>query len=151
MRADMTNDKIIHKIAVIFVTEMVWFSPLLEKNENATLKSLRACHDILDRLSEEHGGRIFNTAGDSVLADFLGAVSAAICETEFWKLIKHRNMFVLGASQMQFFIGLNRDDVIVEGTNLCGDGVNIAARLEALSQQGGVSLSKTIHDFISQK
>ena len=52
---------------------------------------------------------------------------------------------------MQFFIGLNRDDVIVEGTNLCGDGVNIAARLKALSQQGGVSLSKTIHNFGSQK
>ena len=52
---------------------------------------------------------------------------------------------------MRFRIGLNRDDVIVEGTNLYGDGVNIAARLEALSQQGGVSLSKTIHDFISQK
>ena len=123
----------------------------MEKNENATLKSLRACRNILDWLFEEHGGRIFNTAGDSVLANFLSPVSGVICATEFQKLIKHPNMFVSEASLMRFRIGLNRDDVIVEGTNLCGDGVNIAARLKALSQQGGVSLSKTIHNFGSQK
>jgi adenylate cyclase len=147
----MTNDKIVRKIAVIFVTDVVGFSKLMEKNEDATLKSLRACRDILDRLFEEHGGRIFNTAGDSVLAEFQSAVSAVICATEFQKLIKQRNQSVAEASQMRFRLGLNMGDVIVEGTNLYGDGVNVAARLEALSQPGGVSLSKAIHDFVSQK
>ena len=123
----------------------------MEKNEDVTLKSLRACRDILDRLFEEHGGRIFNTAGDSVLAEFQSAVSAVICATEFQKLIKQRNLSTSEESQMRFRIGLNMGDVIVEGTNLYGDGVNVAARLESLSQPGGVSLSKTIHDFASQK
>jgi len=147
----MANDTIIRKIAVIFATDVVGFSELMEKNENVTLKSLRACRDILDRLFEEHGGRIFNTAGDSVLAEFQSAVSAVICATEFQKLVKQRNLSIPEESQMRFRIGLNMGDVIIEGTNLYGEGVNNAARLEALSQPGGVSLSKTIHDFASQK
>ena len=147
----MANDTIIRKIAVIFATDVVGFSELMQENENVTLKSLRACRDILDRLFEEHGGRIFNTAGDSVLAEFQSAVSAVICATEFQKLVKQRNLSIPEESQMRFRIGLNMGDVIIEGTNLYGDGVNNAARLEALSQPGGVSLSKTVHDFTSQK
>jgi adenylate cyclase len=147
----MGNDKIVRKIAVIFVTDVVGFSELMQKNENGTLKDLRACRDILDRLFEEHGGRIFNTAGDSVLAEFQSAVSAVICATEFQQLVKQRNLSMPEESQMWFRIGLNMGDVIIEGTNLYGEGVNNAARLEAFCQPGGVSLSKTIYDFASQK
>ena len=147
----MANDTIIRKIAVIFATDVVGFTVLMQENENETLKSLRACRDILDQLLEEHGGRIFNTAGDSVLAEFQSAVSAVVCATEFQKLVKQRNLSIPQKSQMRFRVGLNMGDVIIEGTNLYGDGVNNAARLEALSQPGGVSLSKTIHDFASKK
>jgi len=151
MRAGMTNDKIVRKIAVIFVTDVVSFSKLMEKNEDATLKSLRVCRDFLDQLLKKHDGRIFNTAGDSVLAEFQSAVAAIICATEFQKLIKERNQSVSEESQMRFRIGLNVGDVIVEETNLYGEGVNNAARLEALSQPGGVSLSKTVYDFVNKK
>ena len=147
----MADDQIVRKIAVIFVTDVVGFSKLMEKNEDATLKSLRSCRDIMDTLFLEHGGRIFNTAGDSVLAEFQSAVSSVLCATEFQKLIKQRNASVEESSKMHFRVGINMGDVIVEGTNLYGDGVNVAARLEALSQSGGVSLSKSIHDFVSQK
>ena len=147
----MADDQIVRKIAVIFVTDVVGFSKLMEKNEDATLKSLRSCRDIMDTLFLEHGGRVFNTAGDSVLAEFQSAVSAVLCATEFQKLIKQRNASVEEISQMHFRVGINMGDVIVEGTNLYGDGVNVAARLEALSQPDGVSLSKSIHDFVSQK
>jgi adenylate cyclase len=147
----MANDKIVRKIAVIFVTDVVGFSALMQKNENETLKNLRACRNILDRLFEEHGGRIFNTAGDSVLAQFQSAVSAVICATEFQKLVKQRNLSMSKESQMWFRIGLNMGDVIIEGTDLYGEGVNNAARLEALCQPGGVSLSKPIYDFARQK
>ena len=147
----MANDTIIRKIAVIFATDVVGFTVLMQENENETLISLRACRDILDQLLEEHGGRIFNTAGDSVLAEFQSAVSAVVCATEFQKLVKQRNLSIPQKSQMRFRVGLNMGDVIIEGTNLYGDGVNNAARLEALSQPGGVSLSKTIHDFASKK
>ena len=147
----MANDTIIRKIAVIFATDVVGFTVLMQENENETLISLRACRDILDQLLEEHGGRIFNTAGDSVLAEFQSAVSAVVCATEFQKLVKQRNLSIPQKSQMRFRVGLNMGDVIIEGTNLYGDGVNNAARLEALSQPGGVSLSKTVHDFASKK
>ncbi|MDG1680329.1 MAG: adenylate/guanylate cyclase domain-containing protein, partial [Tateyamaria sp.] len=147
----MTEDQIIRKIAVIFVTDVVNFSTLMEKNENSTLRSLRACRDIMDQLFKKYDARIFNTAGDSVLAEFQSAVNAVVCATEFQKMINKRNLSVSKDLQMQFRIGLNVGDVIVEGTNLYGEGVNNAARLEALSQAGGVSLSKSIYDFVNKK
>ena len=139
------------KIAVIFVTDVVAFSKMMEKNEDETLRSFRSCRDILDNLFKEHGGRIFNTAGDSVLAEFQSAVSAVICAKEFQKLIRERNANVAEDAAMQFRIGLNMGDVIVEGENLYGEGVNVAARLEALSQPGGVCLSKSILEFVNKK
>ena len=147
----MNEKKINRKIAVIFVTDVVGFSKLMEFDENNTLQSFRACKGILDDLFKEHDGRIFNTAGDSVLAEFQSAVSAVICASEFQKLIKQRNSTLEEKSQMHFRIGINMGDVIVEGTNLYGDGVNVAARLEALCQPDGVCLSKSIHEFVSQK
>ena len=147
----MTEDQIIRKIAVIFVTDVVNFSTLMEKNENSTLRSLRACRDIMDQLFKKYDARIFNTAGDSVLAEFQSAVNAVVCATEFQKMINKRNLSVSKDLQMQFRIGLNVGDVIVEGTNLYGEGVNNAARLEVLSQPGGVSLSKAIYEFANKK
>jgi len=139
------------KIAVIFVTDVVGFSKMMEKNEDETLRSFRSCRDILDNLFKEHDGRIFNTAGDSVLAEFQSAVSAVVCAKEFQKLIKERNENVSHDASMMFRIGLNMGDVIVEGENLYGEGVNVAARLEALSQPNGVCLSKSILDFVNKK
>ena len=139
------------KIAVIFVTDVVGFSKMMEVNEDETLRSFRSCRDILDNLFKEHGGRVFNTAGDSVLAEFQSAVSGVICAKEFQSLVKERNANVTEDAQMHFRIGLNMGDVIVEGENLYGDGVNDAARLEALSQPGGVCLSKSILDFVNKK
>ena len=145
------SDAIIRKIAVIFVTDVVGFSKMMETNEDETLKSFRACMDIMETLFAEHGGRIFNTAGDSVLAEFQSAVSSVVCASEFQKLVEQRNKSVGDGAQMMFRVGINMGDVIVEGDNLYGDGVNVAARLEALSQPGGVCLSKSVHDFVSQK
>ena len=147
----MTEDQIVRKIAVIFVTDVVSFSTLMEKNENSTLISLRACRQIMNQLFKKYDARIFNTAGDSVLAEFQSAVSAVICAAEFQQMISKRNLSVSEELQMQFRIGLNVGDVIAEGTNLYGEGVNNAARLEALSQAGGVSLSKSIYDFANKK
>ena len=139
------------KIAVIFVTDVVGFSKSMEKNEDETLRSFRSCRDILDSLFQKYNGRIFNTAGDSVLAEFQSAVSAITCAKEFQELIRERNSSLNNDLEMCFRVGLNMGDVIVEGDNLYGDGVNIAARLEALSQSGGVCISKSLMDFISNK
>ena len=83
----MANKEIERKIAVIFATDVVGYSKSVEKNEDQTIKNFRACKKILEDLFKEHDGRIFNTAGDSVLAEFSSAVSAVICATEFQKLM----------------------------------------------------------------
>ena len=123
----------------------------VEKNEDQTIKNFRACKKILEDLFKEHDGRIFNTAGDSVLAEFSSAVSAVICATEFQRLMKERNESETTDLKMEFRIGINMGDVVIEGENLYGDGVNIAARLEALAQPNGVCLSRSVHEFINKK
>lgn len=147
----MATKEIERKIAVIFATDVVGYSKSVEKNEDQTIKNFRACKKILEDLFKEHDGRIFNTAGDSVLAEFSSAVSAVICATEFQKLIKERNESETADLKMEFRVGINMGDVVVEGDNLYGDGVNIAARLEALAQPNGVCLSRSVHEFINKK
>jgi len=147
----MATKEIERKIAVIFATDVVGYSKSVEKNEDQTIKNFRVCKKILEDLFKEHDGRIFNTAGDSVLAEFSSAVSAVICATEFQKLMKERNESETTDLKMEFRIGINMGDVVVEGDNLYGDGVNIAARLEALAQPNGVCLSRSVHEFINKK
>ena len=136
----MDSKEIDRKIAVIFATDVVGYSKSVEINEEQTIKNFRACKAILENLFREYDGRIFNTAGDSVLAEFSSAVSAVICAAEFQKLIKERNASETADQKMEFRVGINMGDVVVEGDNLYGDGVNIAARLEALAQPNGVCL-----------
>ena len=147
----MSEKKIERKIAVIFAADVVGYSKHMKNAEVNTLKSFKSCKKILDRLFEEHGGLIFNTAGDSILAEFSSAVSAVVCASEFQKLIKERNSSGDAEVQMEFRIGINMGDVVKESGNLYGDGVNIAARLEALAQHGGVCISKSVYDFVNNK
>ncbi len=139
------------KLAVILATDVVGYSTKMEENEEQTLKNLKVCRNIIDGLVEEHHGRIFNTAGDSVLAEFQSAVEAVICASEFQSTIKERNNSVPEEEQMEFRIGINMGDVVIEGENLYGEGVNVAARLEALAQPGGVCLSKNVHEIVNKK
>ena len=147
----MSEKKIERKIAVIFVADVVGYSQHMKNNEDNTLNSFKSCRKILDRLFEEHGGLIFNTAGDSILAEFTSAVSALVCASEFQKLIKERNSSGDAVVKLEFRIGINMGDVIKEGSNLYGDGVNIASRLETLAQKGGISLSKSVYEFVNSK
>jgi len=139
------------KIAVILATDVVGYSTKMEENEDQTLKNLKVCRSIIDGLVEEYHGRIFNTAGDSVLVEFQSAVEAVICGSEFQNTIKERNNSVPEEEQMEFRIGINMGDVVIEGDNLYGEGVNVAARLEALAQPGGVCLAKNVHEIVNKK
>ena len=94
---------------------------------------------------------MFNTGGDSFLAEFPSAVSAVECAVEFQKAISERNSSDETSVKLQFRIGINSGDVIKEKGNLLGDGVNIAARLEALAQSGGITISKVIYDYVKGK
>ena len=147
----MSEEEIDRKITVIFATDVVGYSKHMEAEESGTVKNLRACEKILTGLFEKHKGRLFNTGGDSFLAEFPSAVSAVECAVEFQNAIKERNSSEEATVKLQFRVGINSGDVIKEKDNLLGDGVNIAARLEALAQVGGVSISKGIFDYVSTK
>ena len=147
----MSEEAIDRKITVIFATDVVGYSKHMEADESGTVKNLRACEKILTGFFEKHKGRLFNTGGDSFLAEFPSAVSAVECAVEFQKAIKERNSSEKASVKLQFRIGINSGDVIKEKDNLLGDGVNIAARLEALAQSGGITISKVIYDYVRGK
>ena len=145
------SDKIERKITVIFATDIVGYSRHMEKNESETVKNLRACERILTKLFKKYGGTIFNTGGDSFLAEFSSAVNAVECAVAFQKDISIRNGLDKTSVKLMFRIGINAGDVIKEKGNLLGDGVNIAARLESLAQAGGITISKGVYDYIKGK
>ena len=123
----------------------------METDESEAVKNLRACEKILLTLFECYKARLFNTGGDSFLAEFPSAVSAVECAVEFQKLMKDRNSSYETTVQLEFRIGINSGDVIKEKGNLLGDGVNIAARLETLAQTNGITISKVIYDYVKGK
>ncbi len=148
----MSSSDIDRKIAVIFATDVVGYSKHMEKDEDATLASLNDCNKIIEPLIKKQKGRIFNTGGDSVFAEFPSAVAAVNTAVEFQKLIKARNNKDTTEVKLEYRIGINMGDVVKQGdANLMGDGVNVAARLEALAQPGGITISKNVYDLVANK
>ena len=140
------------KIAVIFATDVVGYSKHMEKDEDATLASLNECNKIIEPIIKKQKGRIFNTGGDSVFAEFPSAVAAINMAVEFQKKIKERNAKETTQVKLEYRIGINMGDVVKQGDkNLMGDGVNIAARLEALAQPGGITIAKNVYDLVAKK
>ena len=147
----MSPNEIDRKIAVIFVADVVGYSKHMEKDENATFKAYGECETILNKLLKKYKGSIFNTAGDSVLAEFPSAVNAVECAVDFQNELKKRNDNEKTEVKLEFRIGINMGDVVMKDGNLLGDGVNIAARLEALAQPNGISISKSVYDLVVPK
>ena len=133
----MPSKEIDRKIAVIFATDVVNYSKHMEKDESETVKSLRFCEKTLKGLFKKHKGNLFNSGGDSFMAEFVSAVDAVECAVEFQKEMKTRNSLSSTKVALEFRVGINTGDVIKEKSNLLGEGVNIAARLEALALPGG--------------
>ena len=145
------NTEIDRKIAVILVADVVGYSKHMEKDENATLKAYAECEKLLKTCLKKYKGSIFNTAGDSALAEFPSAVNAVECGVAFQNDIKKRNDSDKTEVKLEFRIGINMGDVVKKEGNLFGDGVNIAARLEALAQPNGISISKSVYDLVVPK
>jgi adenylate cyclase len=139
------------KLAAIFAADVGGYSRLMGRDEVGTLRTLTAYRVIIDRLIASHRGRIFNTAGDSVLADFASAVDAVQCAVEVQDVITKENADLPAGDQMRFRIGIHVGDIMVQGDNLFGDAVNIAARLEALAESGGICVSRVVRDQIRDK
>ena len=139
------------KLAAIFAADIAGYSRLMAHDEVGTLARLKACRAIIDGLIAAHRGRIFNTAGDSVVADFASAVDAVQCAVAVQTAIAAENAGRAADEPMQFRIGVHVGDVMVDGENLLGDGVNIAARLEALAEPGAICISAAARDHIGNK
>ena len=139
------------KLAAILAADVVGFSKKMGENEDRTLHNLKACRAITDESIETYHGRVFGSAGDSVIAEFASPVDAIVAAVEFQRNLRDRNNEVAPEDQMQFRVGLNLGDVIVEGDNLYGDGVNVAARLEPLAEPGGICVSGKFHDEVRRK
>jgi adenylate cyclase len=147
----MAKKEIDRKVAIILATDVVNYSKHMEANESETVRNLRACELILQKVIKKHDGRLFNSGGDSFFIEFPSAVEAVECAVAFQNDIKKRNSSDIITVPLEFRIGISMGDVIKEKENLLGDGVNIAARLEALAQTNGITISKNIYDLVKAK
>ena len=139
------------RLAAILAADVVGYSRLMGADEEATLATLNAYREIIDRLVVDLHGRVFGSAGDSVIAEFASPVEAVRCAVEIQQEIEARNANLPEDRRMRFRIGVNLGDVMAEGDNLFGDGVNVAARLEGLAKAGGVCVSGTVFDHVRNK
>jgi TolB-like protein/class 3 adenylate cyclase len=141
----------VRKLAAIFAADVAGYSRLMGQDEVGTLRRLTACRAILDEHIAAHRGRIFGSAGDSVVADFASTVDAVQCAVAVQDAIAKDSADRPADEQMRFRIGVHIGDVLVQGENLFGDGVNIAARLEALAEPGGICISGAVRDQLGTK
>src|ERR1700758_2783205 len=139
------------KLAAILHADVVGFSRLMGADETGTHQALGKLRRAVDPLIAAHGGRIVGTAGDSLLADFSSLVDALNCAVEMQRTSRAINDVIPPERRLELRIGVNLGDVIVDGADIFGDGVNIAARLEALAQPGTVCISQTVYDQVRNK
>lgn len=139
------------KIAAIFAADIAGYSRLIAEDEEETLRRLASYRLVIDDFIAKGGGRIFNTAGDAVLAEFPSAVEAVRCAIDIQESLRTRNMAYPPSRQMAFRIGITIGDVVERDGDLLGDGVNIAARLEGLAEVGGICVSRAVHEQVANK
>src|SRR5439155_1042118 len=139
------------KIAAIFAADIAGYSRLVAEDEEETLRRLASYRQVTDDFIARSGGRIFNTAGDAVLAEFPSAVEAVRCAIDIQESLRSRNMAYPSSRQMSFRIGITIGDVVERDGDLLGDGVNIAARLEGLAEVGGICISRAVHEQVANK
>ena len=139
------------KITAIMSSDVVGYSKLMGDDEAATVKTLEAYKSVMSTLIDQHRGRVIDSPGDNMLSEFASVVDAVQCAVAIQKELNSRNAELAENRRMQFRIGINLGDVIQEEDRIYGDGVNIAARLEALADPGGICVSKTAFDHIETK
>ncbi len=147
----MPANKHNRRLAVIMATDVVGFSRLMHEDEDDTLASLNACHELLGAEISKHSGRIFSRAGDSALVEFVDAEAAVRAGIGFQKAVAARNRRRARSRRMHFRIGVNLGTAIAEDENLLGDCVNVAARLEGLAEPGGLCISGTVYEQVKSR
>ncbi len=147
----METTRIDRKLTTIFSADVKGYSRLMRENEVATIHTLKAYREVISSHIEKHGGRVIDSPGDNLLAEFRSVVHAVESSVEIQRALKKRNEELPEGRRMEFRIGINLGDVVVDEERLYGDGVNIAARLEGLAEGGGICISDDVHRQVEGK
>jgi adenylate cyclase len=148
----LSGQRIERRLAAILAADVVGYSRLMGQDEAGTLARLRAHRrELIDPKVAEHKGRIVKTTGDGILIEFPSVVEAVACAVAVQRGMIERNAGTSEDQRITFRVGVNLGDIIVEGEDIHGDGVNVAARLEALAEPGGISISGTVRDHIGDR
>ena len=148
----MTEESVNRRLAAILMADVVGYSSLMEVDEAGTLASLKACRrEIIDPAIDLHQGRIVKTTGDGMLVEFSSVIEAVGCAVEVQRAMAARNQTVADNRRIVFRIGVNLGDIIVDGNDIYGDGVNVAARLESLAEPGGISVRREVRNLVGNK
>jgi class 3 adenylate cyclase len=143
----MAEDRVDRRLAAIFAGDIAGYSRLMGADEEGTLRQLKAHRkELVAPKITEHRGRIVKTTGDGILVEFVSVVDAVRCAVDIQRGMAERNADVPADKRIQFRIGINVGDIIIDGDDLFGDGVNVAARLESLADPGGILVSSVVHD-----
>jgi TolB-like protein/Flp pilus assembly protein TadD len=145
------SESIERRLAAILSADVVGYSRMMAEDEAATVRTLSAYREEIGLLVRQHGGRVVDTTGDNLLAEFPAALSAVRCAVDMQGVLKARNASLPPERRMEFRCGVHLGDVGVEGERIYGDGVNIAARLEGLAEPGGVCVSGTVYEQVEKK
>src|SRR4051794_24776546 len=145
--ASVAGERVERRLAAILAADVAGDSRLMGADEEGTLARLKAIRrELADPKMKEHRGRIVKTTGDGLLVEFPSVVDAVRCAVEVQRGISERNVGVPSASRIEFRIGIHQGDIIVDDGDIFGDGVNLAARLEALAEPGGICVSGRVRD-----
>jgi adenylate cyclase len=148
----MAEDRVQRRLTTILAADVVGYSRLMEQDEAGTMALLRARrHEVLMPAVAQHGGRVFKVMGDGVLIEFTSVVNAVECAIELQKAMQAQNAGLPAHQHILLRIGINLGDVMVEGSDLYGDGVNLAARLESLAEPGGICVSGDVYRQVRSK
>lgn len=149
--ADRRPSVVERKLVTIMSADVAEYSRLMAEDEEQTLRIFREHSQTFRALVDMHHGRIFNTAGDALLAEFTSPIEAVRCATDIQAALRTRNDLLPRARQVRFRIGVNLGDVMMQDTDLLGDGVNVAARLQGAAEPGGICISGSVYDQIRNK
>jgi adenylate cyclase len=147
----MSTQEVKRKLAAILSADVKGYSRLMGEDEKGTVRTLNAYKEVMTGLIQHHHGRVVDAPGDNLLAEFASVVDAVECAVEIQKELKTRNGELPENRRMEFRIGINLGDVIQEGDNIYGDGVNITARVQSLAEGGGICISGTTFDQVEKK
>jgi len=139
------------KLAAILSADVAGYSRLMGEDDDATVRTLTGCREMMTSLIEQQRGRVVDSPGDNLLAEFPSVIHAVNCAIEIQRELKERNAELPEDRRLEYRIGVNLGDVIEEGGKIYGDGVNIAARLESLAEPGGICISGSVYNQVKSR